>query len=184
MPDVAVTNGYRRRDDVDELHIAADTAVAEDPLRSLLEGNWLLPGSWLCRSATVHEELFEGMPRYLECTYLAARFATDYRMRWSGRPTVAYRLGSPGAESESRGYVVGQAAALRRILEIPLPADVERDFRRRIAKAYHDAAEYDRRAGDLADAWRWHLASLRSPGGWRFLPYTRHLLGSASGAAT
>ncbi|MFW6085118.1 MAG: glycosyltransferase family 2 protein [Gemmatimonadota bacterium] len=182
--DVVVTNGYRRRDGVDELNVAADAAVAEDPLRSLLEGNWLLPGSWLCRTATVGEELFEGMPRYLECTYLAARFATGYRMRWSGRPTVAYRLGSPGAESESRGYVVGQADALRRILELPLPADVERDFERRIATAYHDAAEYDRRSGDLGAAWRWHLASLASPGGWRYLPYTRHLLGPASGAAT
>ncbi len=184
LPDVVVTNGYRRQDGVDELNVAADARVSEDPLRSLLEGNWLLPGSWLCRSATVHEELFEGMPRYLECTYLAARFATGYRMRWSGRPTVAYRLGSPGAESESRGYVVGQADALRRILELPLPADVERNFRRRIAKAYHGAAEYDRRAGDLGAAWRWHLASLGSPGGWRYLPYTRRLFGSATRAAT
>lgn len=184
LPDVVVTNGYRREGGVDELNVPADADVAADPLRSLLEANWLLPGSWLCRSATVHEELFEGMPRYLECTYLAARFATEYRMRWSGRPTVAYRLGSPGAESESRGYVVGQADALRRILQLPLPPDVERDLRHRIAMAYHGAAEYDRRAGDLSAAWRWHLASLRSPGGWRYLPYTRHLLGPTSRAAT
>lgn len=182
--DVVVTNGYRREDGTDRLNVPADAAVAADPLRSLLEANWLLPGSWLCRSSTVHEELFDGMPRYLECTYLAARFATGYEMRWSGRPTVAYRLGSPGAESRSRGYVVGQADALRRILELPLPADVERDFRRRIAVAYHGAAEYDRRSGDFGAAWRWHLASLRSPGGWRYLPYTRRLIGSPFGAAS
>lgn len=176
-PDVVVTNGYRRQDGSDRLNVPADAAVAADPLRSLLEANWLLPGSWLCRSSTVGPGLFDGMPRYLECTYLAARFATGYRMRWSGRPTVAYRLGSPGAESRSRGYVVGQADALRRILELPLPADVARSFRRRISAAYHGAAEHDRHAGDLRAAWRWHLASLGSPGGWRYLPYTRRLLG-------
>jgi hypothetical protein len=174
--DVVVTNGFRREDGVDELNIPADTDINSDPIRSLLQRNWLLPGSWLCRTDRVGVELFEGMPSYLECTYLAASFATGYTMRWLGEPTVAYRIGSPLAESRSRRYVVGQAAALRRILRLPLPVDVQRALRRRIATAYHSAAEYDRRAGDMQEAWRWHLASLRSTGGWRYLPFTRHLL--------
>lgn len=174
--DVVVTNGYRREDGVDILNIPADADINSDPIRALLERNWLLPGSWLCRSDRVSVELFEGMPSYLECTYLAASFATSYQMLWLGEPTVAYRIGSPQAESRSRRYIVGQAAALRRILRLPLPDDVKRALRRRIANAYHGAAEYDRRAGDMQKAWRWHLASLRSTGGWRYLPFTRHLM--------
>lgn len=174
--DVVVTNGYQRTGPRDRLNVAAGVDVESDPLRALFRGNWLLPGSWLCRSERVGSELFDGMPSYLECTFVAARFATEYRMKWLPAPTVAYRLDSPAAESRARPYVVGQADALREILQLPLPEDVRREVRARIARAYHHAAEYDLRDGSLAAAWKSHLASLREPGGWRFLPFTRHLL--------
>ena len=116
------------------------------------------------------------MPSYLECTFLAALFATEYRMSWLAEPTVVYRVGSPLAESRSRAYVVGQAGALQQILRLDLPSQVRRGLRRRVTGSYHFAAEYDRKGGRLADAWRWHGKSLLNLGGWRYLLYTRHLL--------
>jgi glycosyltransferase involved in cell wall biosynthesis len=175
---VVVTNGFRRDGGEDVLHIQPPLDVAADPLRALLRRNWLLPGSWLGRSALVGPSVFEGMPRCLECTFLAARFAGELRMVWIDEPTVVYHIGTPLAVTRSREYVVGQMDALRAILALPLPDDVRHALRRRVAAAYHDAADYDWRAGALRSAWRWHLASLREPGGWRHVTFTRHLLRS------
>ena len=43
--------------------------------------NWLLPGSWLCRTEAAGPKFFDGMPRFLECTYLGLRFAAECRIR-------------------------------------------------------------------------------------------------------
>jgi len=90
-----------------------------------------------------------------------------------------YSVGSPAAESLSRAYVLGQVAGLRRIIALDLPDDVRRALRARIAGAYHAAADHERTAGALREAWRWHVASLLQPSGWRYLPFTRHLVRDA-----
>jgi glycosyltransferase involved in cell wall biosynthesis len=174
-----ITNGFRRNGSGDELHVKPDNGVHADPLRTMLQGNWFLPGSWLCRTESVGLEIFEAMPSYLECTYLALRIATEHPIVWRDTPTVVYSVGSPAAESLSRAYVLGQVAGLRRIIALNLPDDVRRALRARIAGAYHAAADHERAAGALLGAWRWHVASLMQPSGWRYLPFTRHLVRDA-----
>jgi hypothetical protein len=183
---VVVTNGYRheRGAMVPHLPLGCAPDVNADPLRTLLRRNWLLPGSWLCRTEHVGASLFEGMPRYLECTWLALRFALDGRMLWLDTPTVVYHVGSPAAESLSSAYVRGQMHALRQLLALPLPDDVRDALRGRIAAAYHDASLSSLRDGALVDAWRHHARSLLERGGWRFLPFTRHLARASLRAAT
>ena len=180
-PDCAavITNGYRRNGSGDELHVRSGSGVHEDPIRSMLEGNWLLPGSWLCRTDLVGVDVFEQMPSFLECTYLALRIAAEHPVLWCDTPTVVYSVGSPAAESLSRASVLGQVQGLRRIIELDLPSDVRRALRSRIAGAYHAAADHERMSGALLAAWRWHAASLMQPSGWRYLPFTRHLLRDA-----
>jgi glycosyltransferase involved in cell wall biosynthesis len=174
-----ITNGFRRNGSGDELHVKAGNGVHADPLRTMLKGNWFLPGSWMCRTESVGIRIFEEMPSYLECTYLALRIAAEHPIVWRDTPTVVYSVGSPEAESLSRAYVLGQVAALRRIIALNLPDDVRRALRSRIAGAYHAAADHERTAGGLLAAWRWHAASLVQPSGWRYLPFTRHLLREA-----
>jgi glycosyltransferase involved in cell wall biosynthesis len=174
-----MTNGFRRNGSGDELHVKADNRVHADPLRTMLEGNWFLPGSWMCRTERVGVRIFEEMPSYLECTYFALRIAAEHPIVWRDTPTVVYSVGSPAAESLSRAYVLGQVAGLRRIIALNLPEDVRRALRARIAGAYHAAADHERTAGALLEAWRWHLASLMQPSGWRYLPFTRHLVRDA-----
>jgi glycosyltransferase involved in cell wall biosynthesis len=171
-----ITNGFRRNGSGDELHVKPHSGVHADPLRTMLQGNWFLPGSWLCRTESVGVRIFEEMPSYLECTYLALRIATEHPIVWRDTPTVVYSVGSPAAESLSRAYVLGQVTGLRRIIALNLPDDVRRALRARIAGAYHAAADHERAAGALLAAWRWHVASLMQPSGWRYLPFTRHLL--------
>lgn len=174
-----ITNGYLRSDAGDELHVKPHHHVHADPVRAMLETNWLLPGSWLCRSELVGVSVFEGMPNFLECTYLALRIASKHPIIWRDTPTVVYRVGSPAAESLSRASVLGQVGGLRRIIALDLPDDVRRVLRSRIAGAYHAAADYERKSGSLREAWRWHVASLIQPSGWRYLLFTRYLLRDA-----
>jgi len=171
-----VTNGWRRNGSGDTLQVPSHDDVSADPLRAMLVRNWLLPGSWLCRSDRVGTDVFEAMPDFLECTYLGLRLASEHRIVWRDTPTVIYTVGSPSAASSSRAYVLGQVSALRRIIALRLPADVRRTLRSRIGGAYHDAADHERRAGALGAAWRWHLTSLLQPSGWRYAAFVRHLV--------
>ena len=171
-----ITNGYRRDSSGDVLNVPPDLGVAADPLRAMLRQNWLLPGSYLCRTADVGPEVFKDMPRYFERTYLALRLATVGRILWLDQPTVVYHVNTPSSESASPASVLGEADALRRILELPLPSDVHAVLKARIAQACHVASEFSRNSGARREAFRWHMRSLRQRGGWRYLPYTRHLL--------
>lgn len=175
----AITNGYRRSENRDTLHVSGEHRIHADPVRAMLDRNWCLPGSWLCRSSMVGADVFEAMPSYLECTYLALRLASVHPIVWIDTPTVVYNVGSPQAESLSRAYVLGQVSALRRIVELDLPEDVRAAFRARIAGAYHAAADHERKAGALREACRWHFASMLQRSGWRYASFTRHLVRDA-----
>jgi hypothetical protein len=172
--DAVVTNGFDRNagSGSDALIIDDFEAVETDPLRALLRANWLLPGSWLCRTSSVGRDVFEGMPRFLECTYLALRLVTRYRVRFLNCPTVVYYRDSPLAESKSEDYLLGQATALRRLLDLDLPSDVRAEFRSRVRQACQANVRLHLKEGRVRDAWCWHLQSLRERGGWRSLHYT------------
>jgi glycosyltransferase involved in cell wall biosynthesis len=172
----AVSNGWRRDARGDTLHVQCFDPIRDDPLRSILRFNWLLPGAWLGRTEAFKEEVFERMPRYLELTYLGVRLATTHRTCFIDEPTVAWSADTPWSESKSREYVFGQELALLRILELDLPADVLRGFRRKLAWARHSAALLHLEVGDSRQAWKAHLRSLRSRHALNFLRLTPRLL--------
>ena len=174
--DAVVTNGLRRNAAGDVLHIPDISIVERDPLRAMLEQNWLLAGSWLCRTDRVGYGLFEGMPNFRECTYLAYQLATGFRVTFLDMPTVAYYRDTPLSESKSRDYILAGPAARRRMLELVLPLDVRAQLSKgisrdcyRISRLYHDE-------GNFIKAWGWHIRSLSKPGGWRYLRSTLRLL--------
>lgn len=174
--DAVVTNGYRRSATGDTLHVTDSAAVQRDPLSALLRGNWLLPGSWLCRTDAIGPEIFRDAPHWLECTYLAVKLASGGRMIFLEQPTVAWHTDVPGSESKSLGWSLGEADSLARILELDLPEPFRDGIRRKIAVACHSAAGRLLATGNPRDAWRWHLRSLRERGGWRYLVYSRRVL--------
>ena len=175
---VVVTNGYRREAEGDVLHVAPGTDIQTDPLRALFTRNWMLPGSWLCRTTPKIADLFTEMPKNLECTYLGIRFSM-LGMVWMETPTVVYTTGTPYSASKSREFLDGQSEALRQISALDLPDFAKRELRRRIAAALHRSANVALRAGDVRKAWRWHFATLGNPAGWRYFPFIRHLIKSA-----
>ena len=171
---VVVTNGFRRHLGVDTLHRADFSAIRPDPFGALLTGNWLLPGSWLAGTDRLDPTLFDQMPRYLECTYLAIRFSLTGRLRLLDAPTVVWT--EYGGLSESPAFRVGQPAALEQMLALPLPAEFRRGLELHLTAAHHSVAEFYRNRGDLDKAWAAHLKALRSRDGMGYLLATRHYL--------
>jgi glycosyltransferase involved in cell wall biosynthesis len=174
--DTVVTNGLRRSASSEQIHIQDISLIERNPLQALRRGNWLLPGSWLCRSDGVGDWVFDGMPRSLECTYLAVRFSLRRRLCFLDQPTVAWYTDTPASSSKSREYILDQTAALERILELPLPIEAKQWFRHNVTKARHKIAILHSQEGNLASAWSAHLYSLRGARGWRHLPFTLRLL--------
>jgi glycosyltransferase involved in cell wall biosynthesis len=167
--DVVVTNGIRRAFAGDALHVADMAAVERDPLAAFLERNWLLPGSWLCRTDRVGAELFDDMPRFRECTYLALRFATDCRTAFVSAPTLVYDSTTLHSESKSREYVLGGLAASRRLLELNLPPHVRARLRKRLVGHFVSIAHLHRREGRWLSACAWYLRASVQPGAPRFV---------------
>lgn len=181
--DVIVTGAIWDRDGVETLQVADGAAVVRDPVRAFFRRNWLAPGSWLARTAAVRPGLFDGMPPNLECTFLALRFALQYRMRYDPEPTVVYHPATPGAASQTASHLEGQPAAHRALLALPLPGWARHEVKRRVRQASHTVSLDRLERGDLRGAWEWHRRTLREPGGWRHLPYARRLAAAWLAAA-
>lgn len=174
--ETVVTNGFRQNAGKRVRHVKDLAAVQRDPLDALSQGNWLLPGAWLCRSAAIDAPFFEGMPRYLENTYLAIQFSLRGSLHFLQEPTVVWNMDTPGSESKSREYALGLAEALEQLLALPLPARTRRRLRRASSEARHSKAALQLQDGAYADAWRSHLKSLAAPSGWRYLPFGLRIL--------
>lgn len=179
--DMVVTNGFLRSADGDTIHIADHQAVQRDPLRALLSINWLLPGSWLSRTMALPPEWLADLPPYLECMFLATRFASSGRMLFLEAPTVAFSRDTPDSLSKSEAYVLGEVPGLEAIRRLPLPGWYRRGIDRKITAALHSLSESARQAGQFRAAWRWHLRSLLGRGGLRHLGFTRYLIAGPIG---
>lgn len=177
--DLVVTNGIRRGTNGDKLHFVEEIAVMQaDPLRALFRHNWLLPGSWLCRTDIVGREIFAAIPKFRECTYLGMQFAIKHRIKFLACPTVIYYTDTPQSESKSREYTASLwlPAATRHMLALDLPADVQDKLRLRLGSACLANADYYLRKNNLKAAWDWYRQSLRGPGCWRRALFARRFV--------
>lgn len=177
-PDVVVTNGWRESANGVSKCYGDLQKFAHDPLRSLLEQNWLASCGGTFRSATVGPEHFDGVTRYLEWTTTAFRCASKLTVRFID--IAAYRIReSEQSLSKSESYRRGVVDGLGAIAALALPPDVHDAVLRKRCHALHDLSEYYRSNDTLRAAWRMHFVSVNARGGWRYLPYTARLVISA-----
>jgi hypothetical protein len=177
-PDAAfvISQGwFRASSDVLQVAIPAH-AIMADPLGTLLYENWLCTSaSGLYRSTIVTADDFAEMPSYLEWTYLGFRLAARHEFMFFDEPTYR-RYDTTDSVSKSLSFRLGMVYALQSILRLDLPGAVRAGLRRKITKATHDLSEQALESGHLSQAWLHHMRSIPMPGGWKYLPYTRHLL--------
>jgi len=174
--DVVVTNGWWGPGGDDEVLLPEIERCQLDPLGALAATHWLRSCSALFRSGRFGADMFAAMPAYLEWTYLAAHIALERRVRFVAKPTFRNHLATKGSLSSSPEYTRGMPVALRTILALPLPPRIRRHFRNAYLAALHSASMLELSERNRGAAWLYHLRSLGSLRGLRYLSYTRHLL--------
>ena len=178
-PDAVITNGIIRNAAGERFSIPDPAAVEQDPLGALMEANWLLPGAALFRAGAIGEDVFADTPRFLEWTYIALLLASRHRIALLPESTIVHYEGHAFSVDRSRECALGRPLAFEAALQLDLPRAVKRRLRTKRSAAWHTAAQAARLASDPAAAWAAHLRSLAGPGGWRYVSYTRYLLGLA-----
>lgn len=173
--DVVITNGYRRHGDVEVVDFPDFASFSQDPLRHLMDTCWLQPAGGLYRTETVTPALFE-MPFSMEWTYLALTLALRCKLRFVDVPTYRMHRETPGSLSASWHWQARAPEALRRMLALGAPQNIRRRLKQKHADSLHALSDGARANGDWKAAWRYHLRSLLSPYGLRYLPVTRKLL--------
>jgi glycosyltransferase involved in cell wall biosynthesis len=174
--DVVVTNGFIRSAGLETINIPDFTRIKADPLRALLDNMWLVPCAGLFRTDTVTADLFADIPASLEWTYLGLLLALKMKISFIDMPTFVYNSDTENSLSKSKDWIVSQPAALRAMLQLNLPRDVEAGLRSKYLRTLHSASFAELEDGNWTQAWMWHLKTLVRRGGWHYISYTRHLL--------
>lgn len=169
------SNGYIHRGDHDRLMVSDPGIVSADPMKALLNVNWLASCGGLFRTDRVSIDYFDGTTLYFEWTLLAFRLAASMKMAFVGSPTFRV-YDTSGSRSKSPGYRWAEVDVLKEVARLDLPKEIRRGVMRKLGKAYHNLSDHCRQSGEAASAWRFHVASLFYPGGASYLGYTRRLL--------
>jgi hypothetical protein len=70
----------------------------------------------------------------------------------------------------------GAPEAIGKMMALNPPNRIKRRLVRKYAASLHALSDWERADGNYHAAWRYHLKSLLSPYGIRYLSYTRHLV--------
>lgn len=171
------SNGYRHVTGHDNLAVNS-TVLREDPLVALGNENWLASCGGLFRSSSVGTEFFNDPAEFLEWTFLAYKLVLKVPMAWVEAPT--FRVNdTPLSLSKSAEYRTAAVGVLLRILALDLPPHVAAQLSRKLGSTYHDLSSERVTQKLLRQAWRYHMLSLRRPGGLQYLLYSRKILALA-----
>jgi hypothetical protein len=176
---LVATNGFRHDGHDDRRALDFLASVPTDPLAALFDENWLPSCGALFRSEAVGAEFFDDPHAYLEWTWLAFRLASSGR-RVAVLDEPTFRIhDSPSSLSKSPAYIASHASLYRRMLELPVPLNVRRTIEQRLAIALSRTSLHHLERDELSAAWRCHVATLRTPGGWRYCSQTLRLVAAS-----
>ena len=173
--DAVVTNGYRCENGEDSLHFPAFSDFHRDPLNSLMRSSWLSSGSILCRTDTVPSNYLD-LPRSMELTYMAMKLTLTKSLHFIDEPTYRWHRDAPEQLSRTKQYMEGAPDGIRRMMALNPPEGIRRRLERKYAASLHSLSDWERTEGNYRAAWRYHLKSLLSPYGAKYLAYSRHLV--------
>lgn len=175
--DFVCTNGYVEGGHGDALFVRDTSLLATDPLGAHFAFNWLGSSAALFRAETITPEYFDGVTRHFEWTWLTHRLLTAGKtVRFADVPTF-YKCDTPGSLSKdpSADPLLTEVRLLQS-MQIGARPVHRRVLSHKIRAALHALSHHHASIGRLDQAWSCHLRSLVRHGGWRHLPYTRHLL--------
>jgi hypothetical protein len=174
--DVVVTNGYLINGTREGFMLDSVESIQNDPPGALMSGNWLATASGLFRASSITPEYFDPTLQSNDMTFLAFQIGLKKSIRFLDVPTYRKQY-SADSISLTVEWSLPASNTLERMLQFDMPADVRRKLRRKLGHHLHDLSTYYLGEGNMAAAWRCHLASLKQPDGvHHYALYTRKLI--------
>ncbi|WP_423822289.1 hypothetical protein V5738_18375 [Salinisphaera sp. SPP-AMP-43] len=176
--DVLITNRYCHSDGVIQIETADLEAQAADPMNSLLDDNWLAPGRAVFRTATVTAALIDVGQFNQEWTHIAMRLVRHgLRLQFRDVPSALCH-DTEGSASKSDLCRQNEIHFWNTIgAEITMDRPLRRRIATKRANLLHSMAVRRAQGGQPWAAWHYHLQSLRPPHFFKYILYTRKLLG-------
>lgn len=173
--DVLVTDGLRvNGSSVTRIFPPAEARSA-DLVDTMMRTGWGACALTI-RMQSVALSAFDSEFRHLEWTLITLELARRFRFGFLDEPTYRYYEDTPNSLSKSAEHNLAAPVVWRRLSKSYAGTRYDATVRRRYGAACHNASwEYARR-GRMRDAWRLHIASLLSPGGLGFLPFSARLM--------
>ena len=174
-PDLVVTNIHIETEGQISLMTEDMHGFSVDPAHSIFELSWLNGINNLFRTATVRAHYFRDRAPYMEWTALGIKLAREKRIAFSNRPTAIYH-NTTGSASKQQQYLEAQAKLMASLQRRSYQQKTSLLIDRKLTGALNSLSLLARADGKMLRAWRFHLACLASPGGWRYLGFTRKLI--------
>lgn len=167
--DVVVTSGFISNGNKTTVNIVDFSEFQSNPLQMSVNTSWLLCGSALFRTDTVTQDYFEGMPKFLEWTYLAVRLSLSTTISFVNTPTIVHYMHHSFSVWDSRECKISQPDALRRIMQLELPDETKHHFEMALAAANCCAFIIYSKDHEYRFAWSLLKECVKSKYGWMYI---------------
>lgn len=179
--DVAVTNGVLHTSAGDTPLVPPSIAlkINSNPCLTFLEQNWFASPASMFRSSRIQKEIFDFQFKYFEWTYLFFSLLSLKRtFVFNNELTYRKYEDHPLSVSKSVEYYLAYPDFLQTLKRLDLSQEVRASIQKKYVAALNSKSNIHRQQNELFDAWKAHLLCLLN-GGFRYLPYTRHLISHA-----
>ena len=174
--DVLITDGFRVSGAIETRVFPPREERGDDLIGNMMRAGWSAC-SFTLRTRKIDLSVFDTELRHLEWTLMALTLARRHKIGLLDEPTYRYHDDTPGSLSKSIAHALAAPEVWSRLLREFAGTPHEATMRRRYGIECHNSSWEHARQGNLHEAWRLHLESLKAPGGLlAFLPYSRKLL--------
>ena len=173
--DVLVTDGLRVNDSTVTRIFPPPEVRCVDFVETMMRAGWGACALTL-RTQNVDLAAFDAEFRHMEWTLTALLLARRHRFGFLDEPTYRYYEATPDSLSKNADHSLAAPEVWRRLSAGYAGTRYEGAMRRRYGTMCHGASSECARQGRMRDAWRFHTESLRSAGGFAFVPFSARLL--------
>jgi len=173
--DVLVTDGLRVNGARQSRIFPPPEARGSDLVETMMRTGWGACALTL-RTKNVDLGAFDADFRHLEWTLITLDLASRYKFGFLDEPTYRYYEDTPNSLSKRAEHSFAAPEVWRRLSRSYAGTRYEDMVRRRYGRECHNAAWESAIQGRMRDAWRLHIESLRTPGGFAMLAISAKLL--------
>jgi glycosyltransferase involved in cell wall biosynthesis len=173
--DVLVTDGLRVNGAKQTRIFPPPEARSADLVETMMRTGWGACALTL-RTRSVDLSAFDPEFRHLEWTLITLDLASRYKFGFLEEATYRYYEDTPNSLSKRAEHNFAAPEVWRRLSRSYAGTKYEEMVRRRYGRECHNAAWKFARQGKMHEAWRLHIESLKTPGGFAMLAISAKLV--------